>query len=73
MREQTTAKLNKLLAAEDRDTGFLAYLPEQTVTRLTDAIEKKLAAERERLQTAIGEGTQRLPVGLGGIVRGILN
>lgn len=73
MSEQKVQEITRFLAANDRDTGFLEYLPEETVTQLAAGIEKTLAAEQQRLQDAIAEGTRNLPAGLGGVVRGILN
>lgn len=72
MSADTTRELTQLLAADERDVGFLEYLPDNAVAQLAGAIRDKLEAQRSLLDEAIAQGTQRLPAGLGGIAKRIL-
>jgi len=73
MNEQTTEELTRLLNAEDREVGFLQHLPPEAVARLAGAISGTIETEKNAIETAVAEGTQRLPKGLRGIVRSILS
>lgn len=65
-------ELTELLDADERDLGFLNYLPQDTITRLTIAIRETLEADRSALDEAITQGTQNLPTGLGSLANNIL-
>lgn len=72
MSADTTRELTQLLGADERDVGFLEYLPDAAAAQLASAVRTKLGAQQVALDEAVAQGTQRLPAGLAGIAKKIL-
>ena len=72
MSKQNSEELLQLLGADQRDIGFLEYLPDEAVMPLTTAMREKLQAQHAALDKAIDEGVARLPAVLGGLAGSLL-
>lgn len=72
MSEQTIRELRQLLDAEERDVGFLEYMPAAAGDTLLRATRETLDAEDAATDEAITSGTRGLPTPLDRIAQTIL-
>lgn len=72
MSEQTIGELQQLLDADERDVGFLEYLPASAAETLLRASRETVDAEDTALAKDIAEGTRALPTPLNHIAHNIL-
>lgn len=72
MSEQIPRELRELLDAEERDVGFLEYLPGSAADTLLRTTRKTVEAEDAALAEDIASGTKALPTPLDRIAHAIL-
>jgi len=72
MSEQSIRELTRLLGAEDRDVGFLDYLPADEVDKLAAKTRETLGERSRALDEAIEHNTRRLPAPLSALAHRIL-
>lgn len=72
MNEQVTRQLKSLLDANEKEVGFIEYLPGETAEKLLQSIQQRLDGERAALREKIAEGVSKLPAPLSGVARRVL-
>lgn len=62
MTSQASNDILELLGSNDRESGFVEYLPENVQADLAEAIRNHLSEQRSKVDSAAEKGVAALPI-----------